>query len=179
MFVSWKVLIAATAIRQLSRPFTSGKDGPGLDLRTVFWSGGMPSTHSVVSKMISHSLTVCFLQFFTILFAQRARFFCSRACALASLFAQHDSFVREAESTASISRYGLLCQRRVYCSVFFTIDLSNRLHRPLGVLYCSVLFFYSSFFYRIYEIAISCSYVQLAIFSDISKNTILFLYSMS
>jgi hypothetical protein len=80
LFVSWKVLIAATAIRQLSRPFTSGKDGPGLDLRTVFWSGGMPSTHSVVSKMISHSLTVCFLQFFTILFAQRARFFCSRVC---------------------------------------------------------------------------------------------------
>jgi hypothetical protein len=72
LFVSWEVLIAATAIGQLSKPFTSDKDGPGPDLRTVFRSGGMPSTHSAVSKMISHSLTVCFLQFFTILFAQRA-----------------------------------------------------------------------------------------------------------
>jgi hypothetical protein len=64
LFVSWKVLIAATAasaIGQLSKPFTSGKDRPDLDLRTVFWSGGMPSTHSAVSKMIIHSLTVCYL----------------------------------------------------------------------------------------------------------------------
>ena len=56
MFVwfSLKVLIAATvasAIGQLSKPFTSGKNGgagAGLDLRTVFRSGGMPSTHSAV-----------------------------------------------------------------------------------------------------------------------------------
>jgi hypothetical protein len=70
LLVCWKVLIAATAasaIGQLSKPFTSGKDGPGLDLRTVFRSGGMPSTHSAVSKMIIHSLTVCFLQFFALL----------------------------------------------------------------------------------------------------------------
>jgi hypothetical protein len=36
------------------------------------------------------------------------------------LFAQHDSFVREMfppPAAASISRYGLLLQRRVYCSV--------------------------------------------------------------
>jgi acid phosphatase family membrane protein YuiD len=70
MFVwfSLKVLIAATvasAIGQLSKPFTSGKNGgagAGLDLRTVFRSGGMPSTHSAVktSDYPHHSLTKTF-----------------------------------------------------------------------------------------------------------------------
>lgn len=55
--VPWKVLIAATvasAIGQLSKPFTSGRNGAagtGLNLKTVFRSGGMPSTHSAVSPL--------------------------------------------------------------------------------------------------------------------------------
>ena len=70
MFVwfSLKVLIAATvasAIGQLSKPFTSGKNGgagAGLDLRTVFRSEGMPSTHSAVktSDNPPQSLTISF-----------------------------------------------------------------------------------------------------------------------
>ncbi|GJN40467.1 hypothetical protein PR202_gb29682 [Eleusine coracana subsp. coracana] len=54
-----KVLIAATAasaIGQLSKPFTSGKDGAGLDLRTIFRSGGMPSTHSAAVVAVATSL---------------------------------------------------------------------------------------------------------------------------
>ncbi|GJM98284.1 hypothetical protein PR202_ga15277 [Eleusine coracana subsp. coracana] len=54
-----KVLIAATAasaIGQLSKPFTSGKDGAGLDIRTVFRSGGMPSTHSAAVVAVATSL---------------------------------------------------------------------------------------------------------------------------
>jgi hypothetical protein len=52
-----KVLIAATvasAIGQLSKPFTSGKKwgagGAGFDAKTAFRSGGMPSTHSAVRR---------------------------------------------------------------------------------------------------------------------------------
>ena len=51
----WKVLIAAmaaSAIGQLSKPFTSGTKwgagGAGFDAKTAFRSGGMPSTHSAV-----------------------------------------------------------------------------------------------------------------------------------
>ncbi|PWZ17796.1 putative membrane protein YuiD [Zea mays] len=57
-----KVLIAATvasAIGQLSKPFTSVKNGgvgAGLDLRTVFRSGGMPSTHSASVVAVATSL---------------------------------------------------------------------------------------------------------------------------
>ncbi|RCV21827.1 hypothetical protein SEVIR_4G137200v4 [Setaria viridis] len=57
-----KVLIAATmasAIGQLSKPFTSGKNGgtgSGLDLKTVFRSGGMPSTHSASVVAVATSL---------------------------------------------------------------------------------------------------------------------------
>ncbi|XP_062228960.1 uncharacterized protein LOC133926840 isoform X1 [Phragmites australis] len=53
-----KVLIAATAataIGQLSKPFTSGS-GRLLDLRTVFRSGGMPSTHSAGVVAVATSL---------------------------------------------------------------------------------------------------------------------------
>ncbi|KAL6602788.1 hypothetical protein ACP70R_043149 [Stipagrostis hirtigluma subsp. patula] len=54
-----KVLIAATvasAIGQLSKPFTSGKNGGGLNLRTAFRSGGMPSTHSAGVVAVATSL---------------------------------------------------------------------------------------------------------------------------
>ncbi|TVU08725.1 hypothetical protein EJB05_42137, partial [Eragrostis curvula] len=57
-----KVLIAATAasaIGQLSKPFTSGKNGAcgiGLDLKTIFRSGGMPSTHSAGVVAVATSL---------------------------------------------------------------------------------------------------------------------------
>ncbi|KAL6876346.1 hypothetical protein ACP4OV_012918 [Aristida adscensionis] len=56
-----KVLIAATvasAIGQLSKPFTSGKNGGGggLSLRTAFRSGGMPSTHSASVVAVVTSL---------------------------------------------------------------------------------------------------------------------------
>ncbi|OEL25345.1 hypothetical protein BAE44_0013635 [Dichanthelium oligosanthes] len=57
-----KVLIAATvasAIGQLSKPFTSGKNGAagaGLELKTVFLSGGMPSTHSASVVAVATSL---------------------------------------------------------------------------------------------------------------------------
>nr|CAB3468101.1 unnamed protein product [Digitaria exilis] len=57
-----KVLIAATvasAIGQLSKPFTSGRNGgagAGLDLKTVFRSGGMPSTHSASVVAVATSL---------------------------------------------------------------------------------------------------------------------------
>ncbi|CAN6169822.1 unnamed protein product [Urochloa humidicola] len=57
-----KVLIAATvasAIGQLSKPFTSGRNGgagAGLDLKTVFRSGGMPSTHSASVVAVTTSL---------------------------------------------------------------------------------------------------------------------------
>ncbi|CAL5048079.1 unnamed protein product [Urochloa decumbens] len=57
-----KVLIAATvasAIGQLSKPFTSARNGAagaGLDLKTVFRSGGMPSTHSASVVAVATSL---------------------------------------------------------------------------------------------------------------------------
>lgn len=57
-----KVLIAATvasAIGQLFKPFTSSKNGgagAGVDLRTVFRSGGMPSTHSASVVAVATSL---------------------------------------------------------------------------------------------------------------------------
>ncbi|WVZ79991.1 hypothetical protein U9M48_027509 [Paspalum notatum var. saurae] len=59
-----KVLIAATvagAIGQLSKPFTSAKNGgagagAGLNLRTVFRSGGMPSSHSASVVAVATSL---------------------------------------------------------------------------------------------------------------------------
>ncbi|KAJ1259208.1 hypothetical protein BS78_10G136900 [Paspalum vaginatum] len=57
-----KVLIAATlasAVGQLSKPFTSAKNGgagAGLNLRTVFRSGGMPSTHSASVVAVATSL---------------------------------------------------------------------------------------------------------------------------
>lgn len=55
-----KVLIAATvasAIGQLSKPFTSGRDGGGLDIiKTAVRSGGMPSTHSAAVVAVTTSL---------------------------------------------------------------------------------------------------------------------------
>ncbi|RLM55477.1 hypothetical protein C2845_PM10G13490 [Panicum miliaceum] len=58
-----KVLIAATvasAIGQLSKPFTSGKKwgagGAGFDAKTAFRSGGMPSTHSASVVAVVTSL---------------------------------------------------------------------------------------------------------------------------
>lgn len=57
-----KVLIAATvasAIGQLSKPFTSAKNGgagAALSLRSVFRSGGMPSTHSASVVAVATSL---------------------------------------------------------------------------------------------------------------------------
>ncbi|KAF0932023.1 hypothetical protein E2562_007830 [Oryza meyeriana var. granulata] len=55
-----KVLIAATAasaVGQLSKPFTSGKDGGGgVDVRAAVRSGGMPSTHSAAVVAVATSL---------------------------------------------------------------------------------------------------------------------------
>ncbi|XP_062179019.1 uncharacterized protein LOC133883665 [Phragmites australis] len=55
-----EVLIAATvasAIGQLSKPFTSAKNGGvRLDLRTAFRSGGMPSTHTASVVAVATSL---------------------------------------------------------------------------------------------------------------------------
>ncbi|KAL5200089.1 hypothetical protein ABZP36_021292 [Zizania latifolia] len=54
-----KVLIAATvasAVGQLSKPFTSAKNGGGVDLRAAVRSGGMPSTHSAAVVAVASSL---------------------------------------------------------------------------------------------------------------------------
>lgn len=40
----------STVIGQLSKPFTSALYGNGVNLRAVFQSGGMPSTHSAVRR---------------------------------------------------------------------------------------------------------------------------------
>ncbi|KAG8075613.1 hypothetical protein GUJ93_ZPchr0006g41075 [Zizania palustris] len=54
-----KVLIAATvasAVGQLSKPFTSAMNGGGVDLRAAVRSGGMPSTHSAAVVAVASSL---------------------------------------------------------------------------------------------------------------------------